>query len=96
MNSIFGGSFLSWACSFWGQFSNLIRFKDTNDSVVLSKVGPDRSRHDAAMGVCKCHHWAGWLPLCVRNKVGEEKDKLRCCLNNLQVSVSPERKPHLL
>lgn len=46
-----GVSFLSWFCSFRDPFFNLIRFEDTNDSIVISKGDTDTPWHDMAMEI---------------------------------------------
>lgn len=45
-------SFLNWFQSLWNCLSNLIRFKDANDSVASSKDSTDSPWHNLATEIC--------------------------------------------
>lgn len=74
---------LNWFWSFWNQFSNLVRFRDTIDSISCSKESTSCSQHDVAIGIHKISSLDTPIQILTRGKdLGEHFCQTNCCQSN--------------
>ena len=67
-NRILRMSFLNWLLRYWNWPSNLVIFKDTNDSISSSKEHTDSPWHNVAIEVHKISSWDTPYQVLIRGK----------------------------